>query len=158
MTRRRVLRMWVRVRQYLDRANVLRAIVSLVLAFTLWGWVTIENNPEVTRLVSGITPASTHLANGLKITGQLPSLAMRLEGPRSELDTLDPTKIKASVNLSGVKNPGDVTVPVEASAPGHIQVLDIYPPTILLHIESAPTQSSQAGDTGQPTPVPTQSP
>lgn len=127
--------MWGRLQRNLSRATLIRAGLSLVLAFVLWGWVTIENNPEVTRLVSGIPLTVTHLPQNLRVTGLIPSMALRLEGPRSELDALDPTQLHVTADLADVRTAGDVTVTVQASAPGHINVRDVYPPTVILHLQ-----------------------
>lgn len=130
-------RTWVRIRRFFDRGNIARAIVSLILAFMLWAWVTAESNPQVTRLVGGIQVSAIHLSNQLEVTSQLPTVDIRVEGPRSELNALDPLRIQATVDLGSVKQPGTVSPPVHVSVPDRLIVREVAPSKVTVTVGSA---------------------
>ncbi|HET7035384.1 MAG TPA: CdaR family protein [Thermomicrobiaceae bacterium] len=125
---------WVRLRHFFDRGNIARAVVSLILAFLLWAWVTAENNPQVNRLIGGIQVSAINLSDQLQVESQLPTVDIRIEGPRDELNTLDPLRIQATVDLGDLKQPGTLTVPVHVTVPGHLRVREVAPSRITVTV------------------------
>lgn len=99
--------------------NLFLKILSVVFAFILWLVVVNINDPDVTRLISGI-PIT--IINEEKITGQgqgqiyyieSPSSqtgSVSVKGARSILDKLKPTDIKATVDFGNVSSVGAVTI------------------------------------------------
>ncbi|HEU5422891.1 MAG TPA: CdaR family protein [Nitrolancea sp.] len=131
---------WARLRHFFDRGNIARAVVSLILAFLLWAWVTAENNPQVNRLVGGIQVSSVNLSDQLQVESQLPTVDIRLEGPRDELNALDPLRIQVTVDLGDVKQPSTVTVPVHVTVPGHLRVREVAPSKVSVTVARSGTK------------------
>ena len=130
-------RAWARARHFFDRGNIARAIVSLILAFTLWAWVTAESNPQVNRLIGGIQVSVVNLSPQLQVSSQLPTVDIRVEGPASELNSLDPLRIQATVNLSDVSKPGTQTLPVRVTVPDNLRVREVTPSKVAVSVASA---------------------
>jgi len=99
--------------------NLFLKILSVVFAFILWLVVVNINDPDITRIVTGI-PIT--IINEEKITGQglgqiyyieSPSSqygSVMVKGARSIVDDLKPTDIKATVDFGDVSSVGAVTV------------------------------------------------
>ncbi|MBX6343281.1 MAG: YbbR-like domain-containing protein, partial [Thermomicrobiaceae bacterium] len=122
---------------FLDTGNLTRFMVSLALAFALWAWVTYENDPQVTRRIPAVQPTAVNVPPGLRVANSLPPVEIRLEGPQSELNTLEADRLRVEVDLKGIQGPGVYERPVRVRAPGHIQVKSVTPPRVQVQLEPA---------------------
>lgn len=106
-----------RLRRAIDAGTAARMLISLILAFALWAWVTNERDPEQSWRASDIPIEVEGLAPGLQLVHPLPAVDVSLQGPRSVVQRLDADDIRASVDLSEFTMPGTYTVEVNVDAP-----------------------------------------
>lgn len=119
----------------LGRTDLWRFGASLVLAIVLWGTVTAANNPERTKTFTSVDVAPAHLDGTLVIVGSLPQVAVQLSGPRTDMNAIAASDVKASVDLKTIKAPGEYRLDVDVSAPGSIWKRVITPSSILVHVD-----------------------
>ncbi len=112
----RLLRVLNRIRRFFDAGNLIRAIVALILAFTLWAWVTAEQDPEIGRTIPSVQVSAINVPKNMQIVGDLPHVEIRLQGPQSKIQALETGQVQAVVDLGSVKQPGTVTVDVDVTA------------------------------------------
>jgi len=109
-------------------------LLSLLLAFALWIYVSNEQNP-VREKVLNISLEETGLAQNLVIIGGMPeSVKVRVQGNRNQLTNLAPVDFKAVVNIPEGKT-GDFTVPVQVSTPTGLRVAQVIPDEVRLSVD-----------------------
>ncbi len=152
--RRRLLRVLNRIRRFFDAGNLIRAIVALILAFSLWAWVTAEQDPEITRTIPAVQVTAQHVPKNLQVVGDLPRVEIRIEGPQSKLQTLDSSQIEATVDLSSVKQPGQVSLSVNVDTPSRVRVRSITPSKLTLQVDQIASVQGISVETTQPSDLP----
>lgn len=109
-------------------------LLSLLLAFALWLYVSNEQNP-VREKVLTISLEDTGLAQNLEILGGMPeSVKVRVQGNRNQLANLVPVDFKAVVNIPEGKT-GDFVVPVQVSTPTGLRVAQVIPDEVRLSVD-----------------------
>ncbi len=109
-------------------------LLSLLLAFALWLYVSNEQNP-VREKVLTINLDDTGLDQDLIIIGGMPeSVKVRVQGNRNQLANLVPVDFKAVVNIPEGKT-GDFTVPVQVSTPTGLRVAQVIPDEVRLSVD-----------------------
>lgn len=152
---RRLLLALNRIRRFFDAGNLIRAIVAVILAFTLWAWVTAEQDPEITGTFNTVHVTAEHVPSDMQVVGSLPTVQITLEGPQSKIRPLDPsTQIQATVDLGSVKKPGQVTLGVSVATPSRIRVKDIVPSKITVQVDQIDTKQGIKVETTQPSDLP----
>ncbi|HET9014594.1 MAG TPA: CdaR family protein [Thermomicrobiaceae bacterium] len=136
---------WTRFRNFFDQGNLVRFLVSLILAFALWAWVTAQTDPEITRTIPAVPVQEVNLGGSLTIVGPLPTVQLLLAGPRSRIQPLESGTVQVTVDLSDVKQPGTYTRPVHVSVPSEIRVSNVTPTTITVQIERISSQGRGPG-------------
>lgn len=94
------------------KRNILTALLSLVIAFGLWLYVVTVVSPNSDNTYNGVSVVLQGEAvleeRGLMITTrQLPTVSLRLEGNRSELQKLNSSNISVTVDVSKIVEPGE---------------------------------------------------
>lgn len=100
------------------RTTVLRLLLALGLAFSLWLYVSVRENPNETTSYQGVPVEIENLAaglvrvdrNGLPSTA-LPTITIRAEGSQTAMESLRQTDIRAFADLTGL-TAGELSVPV----------------------------------------------
>lgn len=123
----------------------MRFLVSLILAFALWAWVTAQNDPEITRTIPAIPVEQANLVGTLTVVGPLPTVQILLAGPRSRVQPLESGTVTATVDLHDVTQPGTYTRSVQVRTPSGIRVSNVTPPRITLQVERSGSQGSGVG-------------
>ena len=104
--------------------KVIAIIVSFVLSFSLWLYVTNVVSPESEKTyyeIPVILENEYVLADrGLMITSDIPSITLRLKGNRTDLNNLNEANINILASVSGVLAPGEHFLRYERSYPGSI--------------------------------------
>lgn len=136
---------WARLRNFFDRGNLVRFLVSLILAFALWAWVTAQNDPEITRTIPAVPVTEANLTGSLTVVGPLPTVQILLAGPRSVVQPLETGTVSATVDLHDVTQPGTYTRTVQVHVPSQIRVRAITPTRITLQVERSSAQGIRAG-------------
>jgi YbbR domain-containing protein len=116
-----------RLRRFIDTGNLVRFLLSLILAFALWAWVTNEKDPEQTYLANGVQVMSVNRPDGLEVVNTLPKVDIKLQGPRSVIQTLDAGAIQAFVDLGGRDGPGSEVEKIHVDTPPGIRKSSVNP-------------------------------
>ena len=115
--------------------SLARMLIALVLAFALWAWVTARTDPETARTLSPIQVTASKLEPSLVVISQLPPVQVRVQGPRSRIEALESGSVQATIDLSGINEPGLYTRPVEIRTPRHVRVREVTPPEVPVQID-----------------------
>jgi YbbR domain-containing protein len=121
--------------------NVTSLLISLILAILVWVAAVREQNPPREGDYNQAIPIEViQPADSLIITSALPeTLRLRLLGPQSSWATLTPSKIKASVDLSGLSS-GLHDVPVKVTiSDAQVEIIEQNPRIIGVNLEAVQT-------------------
>jgi len=133
------------IRARLGTGLLARVLFSLVLAVLLWGWVTTQDDPEVDLAFQGITPTIINKADDLVIVDEarLPTVAVTVRGPRSEVNQLTALDIQATLNLGEVRDLGAVEIPVDAAVTGRrgVRVVSATPARVAVSVDRLVSKS-----------------
>ena len=125
-----------RVRTFADTGNLVRFGLSLVLAFALWAWVTNENDPEQTYIANNVQVEIRQKAPNLEIVSPLDVVEIRIQAPRSVIQTLDPSRIVAWVSLDDRTGPGTATEKVGVDVPRGVRTARVTPTEIPVALDT----------------------
>jgi YbbR domain-containing protein len=123
------------IRRFFDTGNLLRFLVSIVLAFGLWAWVTYENDPETTRVMGGLPVEIVNLSSDLQLTGDPPAVDVTIQGPQSVVTPLERESVIASVDMEDVDQAGEYDLEVSVDAPSDVRVRDVAPDDVIIEVE-----------------------
>lgn len=132
---RRIRQALASIRRFFDTGNLLRFLVSMVLAFGLWAWVTYENDPETTRVVGGVAVAVENLHSDVEIVGEPPTVDVTIQGPQSLVTPLEREAVIASVDMDDVDEPGEHDLDVKIEIPSDMRIRDVAPDTVTIEID-----------------------
>ncbi len=130
-----------RARQFVDTGNLIRYLLSLVLAFALWAWVTNENNPEQTYLANNVQVEIRNKAADLELVSPLDVVEVKIQAPRSVIRTLDPSEIVAWIDLKDRTGPGVATEEVEVDVPDGVRTTTVTPEEIPVELDTVVSQT-----------------
>ena len=116
-----------------------RLLLSLALAIGLWGWVTATGDPERTGRFPSIPITVEGLKDGFVIVGEVGSAEVSVTGPRSAIEDLVSTQIKAYVDLDQVNSPGTYPVRVQVPKPDKTWSTTSRPRSINVIVETETT-------------------
>lgn len=128
-------------------------LLSLLLAFALWLYVSNEQNPLRDKVLT-IDLELTGLEQDFIVTGGVPdNVTVKVQGNRSQLANLVPADFRAIVIIPAGKT-GDLTLPVQVSTPTGLRVTQVTPDMVNLFIDSitekeVPVAVSLRGEPGQ---------
>jgi len=109
-------------------------ILSVLLAFILWLYVSNEQNPSMEKNIN-VNLEHTGLAQNYLITGGIPeNVRVKVHGNKTQLANLAPGDFRALVNIPEGET-GEVNVPVQVSAPPGIRVVQVYPEEVSVTID-----------------------
>ncbi|MEX0786423.1 MAG: CdaR family protein [Dehalococcoidia bacterium] len=129
-------------------------ILSVVLAVSLWIYVTDREDPEVTARVAGSIPVQCVNAPAGRAVSppclETESVAVRVRAPESVLEELTAQDFEARADLSGVTtDETTVTVRVESTR-SRVEIVEVLPPEITVTLEdvtarTVPVQTRMVG-------------
>jgi YbbR domain-containing protein len=130
------------------------ALLALILAMSLWVYVTDKQNPTRTVRVPGTVPiAAVNVPPDQAVFPPLDaSVTVRVRAPENLIDGLDPADFRATVDLTDVSSQ-DATVPVHVEPQNtRIEVVEVQPAQVVVHLEdvTSRTVSVQANLVGAP--------
>ena len=107
------------------KSKLLSLILSLVIAFGLWGYVITVDNPEFEKVYYNIPVYFQNEAaltgRGLMITSDnAPKITLRLKGNRSDLNNLNEFNINIIADLSRIYDTGTQSLGYTISYPGNV--------------------------------------
>ena len=118
-------------------------LLSLVLAVSLWVYVTDKNNPQRTIRVPGTVPIE--VVNVPPDQAVFPpidqSVTVRARAAANVLDGLQAGDFRATINLADVRSPqATVKVDVVPKDP-HVEVVDVTPSEVTVQLENVTSRS-----------------
>jgi YbbR domain-containing protein len=109
-------------------------LLSLMLAFVLWVYVSNEQNPVREKNIN-ISLEYSGLGQDFIITEGMPeSIEVKVKGSSSQLANLAPWSFKAVVDLPEGKA-GDMVLPVRVTAPAGLEVSQVSPEEVALKVD-----------------------
>lgn len=115
------------------RTNLTYRIISILLAVTLWLWVTMDKNPSQEKVLE--VPLETrNLAEDLVVAEQPDSVTIRVEGPKKIVDELTSRDVKAYVNLEKAVI-GSNLITVEVIVPSGVQLVSTNPSKVSITVD-----------------------
>lgn len=102
------------------KRNILTALLSLAIAVGLWLYVVTVVSPNADNTYNGVSVVlqgeSILEERGLMITTKkMPTVSLRLEGNRSELQKLNSSNISVTVDVSKITEPGEHKLAVSSN-------------------------------------------
>ncbi len=121
--------------------KIMYALVSLVIAFSLWVYVITVVSPESEDTFYNVPVVLNNEAilrdNGLMIvSGSDSTVTLKLKGNRSELNDLKTSDITVLADLARIQEPGRLELPYTVAVPGNsaFEVVDQNPKKVVLEI------------------------
>jgi len=109
-------------------------LLSLLLAFILWVYVSNEQNPLGEKVLN-VNLEYTGLAPNFLITGGMPeSIRVRVLGNKNQLANLTQEDFKAVINIPAGKT-GEIALPVQVSVPPGLRVAQVSPEEVLISVD-----------------------
>jgi len=71
------------LRRRFTRSDLYRLVASFLLAVLLWGWVGATQDPRIERSYPALTVSSIDIPDGLSLVSALPTVDVKVDGPRS---------------------------------------------------------------------------
>ena len=119
------------------RENSGLAVLSVVLAFALWIFVTNAENPTSVRVLpEDIAAQPVNVPDDIAVDGELPTVRVRVKVAEDVFTSLDATDFEATVDLQGL-TVGDYTLPVAVrplTGRGGLRVEGVLPAEIDVHL------------------------
>ena len=118
---------------WLVRYNVGYKILAVCLAFLLWYFVAGQRDPLAKQTYNRpveLRPTTTQLVS----TTTLPEVTITVSGTKDLVQSLQEQDIHAYVDVSG-QTAGVYSLPIQTSVPDNIQVLSIYPQSVLVSLD-----------------------
>lgn len=115
------------------KTNLPYRIISLLLAISLWAWVTMAQNP-VKEAVYEIPLETKNLSGDLMVADKPSTVTVRVQGRQSVLANVTSRDYQAYVNLSDA-HIGSNLEPVEVIAPRGVEVIHTSPSQVNIVID-----------------------
>jgi YbbR domain-containing protein len=135
MLLRRLRQALANIRRFFDTGNLFRFLLSMLLAFGLWAWVTYENDPETTRVLGGIPVILENLESDLEIVGEPPTVDITVQGPQSVVTPMERENVVASADMSEVDQTGEHEIDVEVDVPADVRIREVVPDSIIVEVD-----------------------
>lgn len=109
-------------------------LLSLLLAFVLWVYVTSEQNPVREKFIN-VSLGHTGLAPNFLIAGGLPeTVRVRVQGNRNQLNNIVAADFKAVIHIPEGKT-GEFSLPVQMTAPVGVRVAQVIPEEVRVTLD-----------------------
>ncbi|MBA3336128.1 MAG: hypothetical protein H0T49_01025 [Chloroflexia bacterium] len=118
------------------RSDILRLVVSILLALLLWGWVTSVENPDQTRVFAGVPVEVDPLPDALQVVTNIQDVEVRIQGPRSVVSEINMDDIVARLELSDIDSPGSYNALVEVDVPANVHGVRANPGVVPIIIQA----------------------
>jgi len=100
-----------------DQVQIIRFVISLLLATLLWGWVTQLQDPFRTKEFSGIPIETTDLQETWQVVSELPEATVTIGDAESRVNPISAQDISVRVDISEIDGPGTYQVPLVVESP-----------------------------------------
>lgn len=124
-----------RLRNLLTRETAWRFLASLALALILWALVTMREDPETSRAFTDVPVQALSLDPSLVLREEIAPVRVELSGPESDVTPIESNSVVASVDFTGIQEPGTYQLPVALKVPDGVWRSDVSPPTATIDVE-----------------------
>lgn len=100
-----------------DHIQIIRFVVSFLLATLLWGWVTQLQDPFEESKYGPIPIETTDLQDTWQVVSTLPETTVTLGDASSVIDDIDESEISVRVDTDSIDGPGTYQVPLIVDSP-----------------------------------------
>lgn len=100
-----------------NQVQIIRFVVSFLLATLLWGWVTQLQDPFLSKTYPQIPIETTDLRDTWQVVSTLPETIVTLGDAESRIQPITSRDITVRVDTSGIDGPGTYQVPLIVEAP-----------------------------------------
>lgn len=121
----------------MNRNKITIFLLSFVLAFTFWLYVSLGEGPESERVFL-IQLTYRNLTQNLTILDPLDKIEIKVIGSKQRLSTLRESNIIAYIDLSNL-NEGPHNLPVNVELPSFFKVTEIYPSRVNIYLDKLVT-------------------
>jgi YbbR domain-containing protein len=118
-----------------SRADFYRLLASFLLAVLLWGWVGATQDPRIERTYSAVTVSAAGIPDGLSLVSALPTVDIRVDGPRSIMSRVNAIDVEPRLDFRSVTRPGDYTLPIRVVTPDGVWHAAATPGSVDVTIE-----------------------
>lgn len=115
------------------RNNLTYRIISILLAVTLWAWVTTAQNP-IKEALYEIPLEARNLSSDLVVADKPSTVKVRVQARESTLDNVTSRDYQAYVNLTNAQM-GSNVIPVEVILPRGVDVVNTSPSQVSIMID-----------------------
>ncbi len=121
----------------MNRNKITIFLLSFVLAFAFWLYVSLGEGPESERVFL-IQLTYRNLTQNLTILDPLDKIEIKVVGSKQRLSTLKENNIIAYIDLSNL-NEGPHNLPVNVELPSFFKVTEIYPSRVNIYLDKLVT-------------------
>lgn len=119
----------------LGTANIARFVLSLIIAFAIWAFVTNERDPDQAQSFTNldIVGADT-LGRQFQLVDAFPTVDVEVKGPRSIVQGMSAANVRPMVDLSGITEAGSYDLEVQVDAPAGLRDINVEPEMITVEV------------------------
>lgn len=112
-------------------ANIARLILSLIIAFSIWAFVTNERDPDRTQSFANLpVDGAESLSPDFQLFEALPTVFVTVKGPESVIQGISSASLSPFVDLSMIDAAGQWEVPVNVTTPEGLRDVEVEPQVI----------------------------
>lgn len=100
-----------------SQTQIVRFVVSFLLAALLWGWVTQLQDPLTSKRFASIPVEAFELPVTLEVVSTLPEATVTLSAAASQVDDIEEEDITVRLDTSEIEGPGTYRVPLIVDSP-----------------------------------------
>jgi YbbR domain-containing protein len=116
-------------------ANLARLILSLIIAFAIWAFVTNERDPDRSQVFQNLEVSGAEtIPPQFQIVDPIPEVSVAVKGPESVVRTITAATIQPRIDLSKISSPGRHEIPVEVNLPDGLRDIEVLPETIQVNV------------------------
>lgn len=116
-------------------AKFARFVMSLILAFAIWAFVTNERDPEQTQMYTNLDIAGADtLGMQFQLVDAFPAVDVEIKGPQSVVQGMSVANVRPAVDLSGITEAGTYEVDVLVDAPSGLRTVEVDPEVIIVEV------------------------
>lgn len=121
-----------------DQIQIIRFVVSFLLATLLWGWVTQLQDPFTERVYPQVPIETTDLQDTWQVVSTLPETAVTLGDASSVIDEIEESEVSVRVDTSSIDGPGTYQVPLIVDSP-QVNERSVEPSDVSIQVDDRVT-------------------
>ncbi len=100
-----------------NQTQIVRFVVSFLLAALLWGWVTQLQDPLTSKRFASVPIETSELPVTLEVVSTLPEATVTLSAAASQVEDIEEEDITVRLDTSEIEGPGTYRVPLIVDSP-----------------------------------------